>query len=405
MCSSFRTHGIVCIFALVIMYILPLVNAQVPSNGDSLLCKHHTVMFCKDPDGSKDCCRLSLGKFEFQPPQLQQQEDKNWDFLCDGFNVGCPTPTHPTPGVEPAPPSCYGGAIKYISIPNDFYVDICLGYFSSEYNPAHFRNEANCKVIRRLGTGVYTGVTSDMRTAQVGGAVLCKQTCYEDWRSLPYTDKLYSNPDFWRYQGVAFFKLSKGLALDLAVSRCERKFENLIKFRAGRSGPGDEGQAQHRDKDTHDPRGPEFPQTVKAPLVGRARNGGWTVNEQDAFSRAMCTDICQESDIIHNEALSYSACTCLQLSTPESADSFTILGDWCRGNSARLLCDILGQCGIWECELEDFMCPRREYNTKIIPYKGYGDCISASTRRFNAIESLFWTVSMFVISFILFMHS
>ena len=232
----------------------------------------------------------------------------------------------------------------------------------------------------------------------------CNQTCYEDWRSQAYTGKLYSNPDFWMYQGVAFFELSKGLALDLAASRCARKFENLIKFRAGRSGPGDEGQAQSRDRDNPDPRGPEFPQTVKAPLIGLARNGGWTVNEQDAFSRAMCTDVCQESDILHNQAIEYSGCTCLQLSTPESADSFTVLGDWCKRNSARLLCDILGQCGMWECTLEDFMCPRLEYNRKNIPYKGYGDCISASARRFNAKESLLWTVLMFVISFILFLH-
>ncbi|EQC34008.1 hypothetical protein SDRG_08225 [Saprolegnia diclina VS20] len=52
-----------------------------------------------------------------------------------------------------------------------------------------------------------------------------------------------------------------------------------------------------------------------------------------------------------------SHCSCTELSS-----SSYITQDFCRENSARMLCSILGVCGTWGCGLHDFMCPRYEWD-------------------------------------------
>ena len=80
--------------------------------------------------------------------------------------------------------------------------------------------------------------------------------------------------------------------------------------------------------------------------------------------------------------------------------SYKIEGDLCHHNSARLLCEILGQCGEWECTLQDFMCPRYEYNRRIIPYKGYGDCISSGFIN-KSYYHLLITLSLMILFYII----
>ena len=87
----------------------------------------------------------------------------------------------------------------------------------------------------------------------------------------------------------------------------------------------------------------------------------------------MCNAFCITNDILREEAMTTSECNCLQLSTKTSDLSYTKTGDWCLKNSGRILCSELGRCGIWECALEDFHCPRRDYNQKEVPLKGFGD--------------------------------
>jgi len=98
------------------------------------------------------------------------------------------------------------------------------------------------------------------------------------------------------------------------------------------------------------------------------------VNEQFSY-KALCKAECLENDQMHLDAMTYSGCTCLELSTQPDDKSYHIEGDWCKHNSGKLLCDILGYCGVWNCGLDDFMCPRLEWNKKMIPYKGYGNCL------------------------------
>ncbi|KAF0684748.1 Aste57867_23263 [Aphanomyces stellatus] len=78
---------------------------------------------------------------------------------------------------------------------------------------------------------------------------------------------------------------------------------------------------------------------------------------QSDMEIVMCSDACVQSDVMHQGAMDRSHCLCSQLST----DSF-ISNDFCRQNSARLLCSILGVCGTWECKMEDFMCPRYDWD-------------------------------------------
>ncbi len=68
----------------------------------------------------------------------------------------------------------------------------------------------------------------------------------------------------------------------------------------------------------------------------------------------------------------------MQLSTPKNSPYYRFDGDFCHENSGRLLCDILGVCGDWECDLEDFMCPSHEFRRNFFLGYGLGDCSAAN---------------------------
>lgn len=183
---------------------------------------------------------------------------------------------------------------------------------------------------------------------------VCDKNLYLQWRNLKYTGFLATEPSFWRYQAQTQFELTNGLALDFAVQKCRAKFENLIEFKAGRHGP---------------------------------------VDPQNAW-KSMCHMFCEYSDQIHYDAMCYSGCGCMTLSTQRGDASWTKDGDWCSHNSARMLCEIIGYCGIWDCKIDDFMCPRHEYNKEVISLKGFGNCnrfathLAAAPLRFSAVNSI-----------------
>ena len=162
----------------------------------------------------------------------------------------------------------------------------------------------------------------------------CDPDAFTTWKAAPYQGILINKPSFWRYQTQLQFVLSKGLALELAVAKCADKFKLLQNFKAGKGGP---------------------------------------IDIQNVW-KAMCTDECLQSDVMHQDAMDTTGCTCLELSTNSTEASFRSEGDWCSHNSARMLCDMLGFCGIWGCRIDDFMCPRYEWNKRMIPLKGPGHC-------------------------------
>ena len=169
----------------------------------------------------------------------------------------------------------------------------------------------------------------------------CNVTLYKSWRAEQYLGYLSTDPNFWRYQTQTQFVLTKGLALELVVAKCTDKFKLLYEFKAGRSGPID---IQHSYK-------------------------------------SMCSDVCIEADRMSLEALTISGCSCEDLSTQPSSPYYKRAGDWCESNSARLLCNTVGYCGVWNCRIGDFMCPRYEWNKKYVLLKGPGTCNRNSASR------------------------
>lgn len=97
--------------------------------------------------------------------------------------------------------------------------------------------------------------------------------------------------------------------------------------------------------------------------------------------------VCIESDRLAKEAMDYSKCSCLQLSTQPDSIHFHMEGDFCHRNSARIMCQHLERCGRWNCRIGDFMCPRHEYEKKSLKYAGRG-CISPAGKRASITMSL-----------------
>jgi hypothetical protein len=159
-----------------------------------------------------------------------------------------------------------------------------------------------------------------------------------------------------RYQSQSYI-LTQGLALQVAVNRCKGKcveeafaarklmlrvlrFLALLSYIAGRN-------------------------------TGPIRD--WWIYD------VMCSDECLETDTLHQDAMTASDCTCLELSTQTDDDSYHIEGDFCSENSARLMCTFLGHCGDWDCRISDFMCPRYAYNfLGNIQHRGPASCKTSS---------------------------
>ena len=162
----------------------------------------------------------------------------------------------------------------------------------------------------------------------------CDLDAFTSWKNLLYSGPLAKDSTFWIYQVQQDFVLTNGLAMELAVAACTNRFTLLHTYKAGRSGP---------------------------------------ITIQDTY-KVMCKTDCLESDNLHEQAMTASGCSCLELSTQPSETSYHIEGDWCSENTARLLCTMTGYCGVWNCRIDDFMCPRYEWNKKSIPLKGPGTC-------------------------------
>jgi len=174
----------------------------------------------------------------------------------------------------------------------------------------------------------------------------CNTTLFKEWENKEYFGALRNDVKFWLYQAETQFKLPNKLALSLSRSACAKQFDLLYFYLAGRMGPID---IQHSYK-------------------------------------TMCRLECIESDFIHQAALLASGCSCLELSTQPSDSSYHILGDFCSANTARLLCDRVGYCGVWGCRIDDFMCPRYEWDKKVVPFKGAGSCERGSAVRFSSLN-------------------
>jgi hypothetical protein len=99
---------------------------------------------------------------------------------------------------------------------------------------------------------------------------------------------------------------------------------------------------------------------------------------------AMCASYCIASDSLRSQGMEASGCDCLELSTQNSSMSFKIEGDFCRKNSAAILCSDVAaghaMCSKTKgCEFNDFSCWRMNYDMIEVPSRGFGnECISSA---------------------------
>jgi hypothetical protein len=140
--------------------------------------------------------------------------------------------------------------------------------------------------------------------------------------------------------------ITKGQAMEVSSVWCQEEIQSLRQTSAGGHGPPQE----YMTDDYH---------------------GDFLLSVHEA----MCTPYCLSSDHLRKEAIETSNCSCIELSTGEDAISYTKEGDFCLENSGRFLCEDINLNVCSECDLDDFMCPRRKYDAIQVPLKGYGsDC-------------------------------
>jgi len=146
------------------------------------------------------------------------------------------------------------------------------------------------------------------------------------------------------------YTLTNGMVMDRANMRCQEGLHALTKDLAGRQGP----------------------------------------LKELFYWDAMCQPSCKDSDAMHQAALQESGCLCTELSVTDddTATDDRVSELWCQRNSARMLCAIHGLCGVWDCAIEDFMCPRYEYNREFVDGPGggrFGDCRTSGARRVASV--------------------
>lgn len=201
---------------------------------------------------------------------------------------------------------------------------------------------------------------------------VCNITRYREWYESDYTNyadlagerlSVDREVGFWGLtpSGTYFdYTMSFGIVMDKATKLCRNSLKQRRVDTAGRHG------------DVH----------------------AYDIHE------SMCSDYCVDSDILHIEAMRQSGCNCLELSPQQTGDSavdayFSRQGEFCLENSGRLLCEVLDICGVWDCHLDDFMCPRHEYNRQHTRFQGLGDC-SAAFSKFTWNGHRFLTTLTFV---------
>lgn len=121
----------------------------------------------------------------------------------------------------------------------------------------------------------------------------CNSTLYDGWYQSSYSGALTQDlTGFWLFSDA---ELTNGQALEVVSSTCLVMMSTLRLDRAGRNGPV-------ADKYIYD---------------------------------IMCADECILSDSLREEAMTFTGCTCLELSTQPADPTYHSLGDWCRANTGR----------------------------------------------------------------------
>ena len=207
----------------------------------------------------------------------------------------------------------------------------------------------------------------------------CSVRDYEEWYDIPYPNKLSESmllalisakrkdTKIWRIMNFdnsreRFFSgnadITNGQVMELAGHLCSLSLSKLQESLAGNHG-------EIRKRDIHD---------------------------------VMCNKECLLNDKLRHLSINMSNCACLELSTQEESDQFKTYGSFCKENSADYLCSVLGDCGEWQCDLNDFGCKRIEYNQKEVPLRGFGGDCSEASKHCNFLVIFAWIILTLLIT-------
>ena len=181
----------------------------------------------------------------------------------------------------------------------------------------------------------------------------------EIWKIMNFDDE---HDDFVKlYSGrrPELLNITRGQAMEVSTAWCRDEISSLKEQSSRCHGPPQSSYSLSGDDEEY--------------------YGDYLISVHDT----MCANYCLASDFLRKEAMSTSQCSCIELSTKEDDISYTREGDFCLMNSGQLLCDEQSElfnvlCGK-ECELEDFMCLRREYNQIEVPLRGLGNECNGGT--------------------------
>ena len=206
----------------------------------------------------------------------------------------------------------------------------------------------------------------------------CSLTTYNQWYESPYEDAAQAN--IIESELMTYYSIRRDEAKTWEIMEFDK---TQLDFRRGR-GSISNGQAMELST--------EWCRSGLASLLTELAGGHGPVSDQNLHD-TMC-NYCYLSDDLRNIAMNVSSCDCLQLSTVPEDLAYIREGDFCWKNSGYLLCEAFPKrCSQEDCLLNDFTCPRREYDAIHVPLKGLGgECSDASilhSPMFLAIALLF----------------
>ena len=71
-------------------------------------------------------------------------------------------------------------------------------------------------------------------------------------------------------------------------------------------------------------------------------------SSDQAIIARMCDKYCLWNNMLRDEPMSTSQCTCMELSTKSNNLHHRFLGNWCYTNSGHILCNELERCDVWQ---------------------------------------------------------
>ncbi len=171
----------------------------------------------------------------------------------------------------------------------------------------------------------------------------------EIWRAMNFDQEHDEFLSLYSGRRPKRLEISNGQVMEISTAWCKQEIYSLKESCAGGHGPPQSGGY----------------------LSTTDYHGDYLLTVHDT----MCESYCLASDKLRSEAIAVSKCNCIELSTQQDEISYTREGDFCLKHSGYLLWDQIDNFSdiCKDCELKNFTCARREYDSIKVPLKGYGN--------------------------------